>query len=462
MTTIDQKDHRHMHSPEPIATATRPAVTDPLWPHEDEAWLAALLLTNVHTGLREEALREVAPGDFRNAHIAGLWAAARALVDRGDRITARSLLAAKDGGTASAQRVLDEVATVLIRAADYRRVVAEVQRCARLRDIQQAAREINERVLHAEDAEQALSWALTRLGDIDQAHTAPEVYGWAALLDRWQHAVTEGDADDWLIPTPWADVDDVMGGGLRGGRMVVVGARPGEGKSIVAHRMAVHAAAQGHPALVFSMEMGHLEVTGRMVAGAAHIEMGEIARRDLSQHSYQRLTEWLPAARGWPLWLNDRPNLTVDYIKGVCRGQKRRGGLRVVAVDYLQLVNATDRRQSREQQVAEISRQLKQMSRELDVCVVVPAQLNRAPTARGGLPMLSDLRESGGIEADADVVMLLARGVITEKQAKDDQALAGMVGEFDGSLNVVFAKNRLGPVCNRSLTWRGGYASITD
>jgi replicative DNA helicase len=465
MTSTDQERTTTVYDPnDPIGTPTKPAVVDPLVPHEDENWLGALLGTYAHTSLRAEALREVAPAEFYNPHLGGLWAAARVVQDRGDRITRRALLgtlAAQDKGTVSAGRALDELASTVVVPGDYRRVVLEVKRCARLRAVRLALDEARGRLLKAEDADQALTWATDLLGELDADQAAPDVRAFGDLLDDWRHALDEPDASHWTIPTPWSDINDLTAGGLHGGRMYVVGARPGEGKSIAAHRMAVYAAEGGHPSLVFSMELDAPQVTGRMVAGATRIEMTEISRRSLTAKSYHTLDGWLPGARSWPLWINDKPSITVDYIKAVCRAQKRRTGLRVVAVDYLQMVNASDRRQQREQQVAEISRQLKQLARELDIAIIVPAQLNRAMASRGdGTPKLSDLRESGGIEADADVVMLLARSTVSAEDVKARPELSGMVGEFDGNIDVVFAKNRLGPTCTRTLVWRGHYMSL--
>lgn len=430
-------------------TALRPVAVDPLAPYEDEAALATLLLTYSHVAVRDDALAAVDPADFANPHLGALWAAGRRLAERGERITRRALLSEKDGGKASAERALADLDRMVPPIADMPRIIDEVRRCARLRAVVQAADEIRHRAMTAEDGDQALTWAMDRLTEIDTGTPTPEVRRWAALLDDWQHAITNPGEQHWIIPTPWSDINDVIAGGLHGGRVYVIGARPGQGKSIAAHRIAVHAAEQGQPAGVFSMEMGAFEVTGRMVAGAARIELAEISRRELTRDSFDRLDRWMPGARDWPLWVNDKPGVTVNYIKQVCRAEQRRNGLRVVAVDYLQLVNPADRSRSREQQVAEVSRQLKLLARELDVAVILPAQLNRGPAGRA--PMLSDLRESGAIEADADVVMLLARGVQLDDQGNE---------VFDGTLNVELAKNRHGPVRGMSLAWSGGYASI--
>lgn len=428
---------------------------DPLNPVDAETYLAALLVSLTRSALREEALTAVHPDEFASPHIAALWAAARGLRDDNERITARALVGRIEHGTAVAERILTRVAGHVPPAADYGRVVAEVKRCARTRAIIQAANEIAHRARVAEDPEQALTFAAERLANLDQTGAAPDVLEWSTLLDDWHHAVTN-PADDthWIIPTPWDDINDVIAGGVHGGRMYVIGARPGEGKSIAAHRIAYHAASMGHAAIVFSVEMGAHEVTGRMVAGSADVEMGEISRRQLTAHSLSKVDRLVDQVRHYPLYVVDKSDITVAYIKSVCRAQKRRTGLQVIVVDYLQLVTA-ERGKPREQQVAEISRQLKILSRELDCAVIVPAQLNRESVKRGNnKPNLSDLRESGGIEADADVVLLLARQVIT---ADEDKALAGT---FNDTLLVEIAKNRHGPVCGRELLWRGHYATL--
>ncbi|HET6291721.1 MAG TPA: DnaB-like helicase C-terminal domain-containing protein, partial [Kribbella sp.] len=419
-----------------------------LHPAEAEDFLLALLPTTALSVLRDQALTDVEPHDFWSAHHGALWAAARKLRDADQRITRRSLLAADDvKSTAAAERILDGLAAISA-PGEFSQAVADVKRCGRLRRLVQAAQRIQQRALAADDPSVALMQAhdeLRKLDSIEHPHTKARDY--RDLLIQFEAAMrAEGD-QFVVIPTPWPEFNERVAGGLHGGRLYVVGARPGQGKSIVAHQLAEHAAALGRPAMVFSAEMGTLEVIGRMVANGATIELDEISRRDLSSHSWKQFDEYKERAINFPIVVDDKPDLTLGYIRAEARAQKRRGGLDVVAVDYLQLIKP-ERNVSREQQVAEISRGLKQLSRELDVAVIVPAQLNRRADERPN-PSLADLRESGAIEADADVVMLLARR-LHEKTGKPTHLLGVHIG-----------KNRHGRVGDIELTWRGQYSRLS-
>ena len=426
------------------------APRDPLNPEQAERYLLSLLLSITLQDLRDDALTAVDPEDFWSGHHGQLWAAARSLRDSGAPITKRALLA--EAGTATTRRILDRLVDALPRPADYAGHVAEVRHCGQTRRLLVTLDRIRQRALLAEDHAQALSWAHDELAALDAGTAAaPEVLDMTALLDEFL-ADLDSDTPRRVFATPWPEVNAEIAGGLHGGRFYVIGARPGEGKSIAAHNLAEFAAAAGHSALVFSMEMGHLEVTGRVVASGARVELRDIVTRDLSPWARQQIAEYADRARSYRLAVVDKADVTMPYIKQVCRNHKRRKGLDVVVVDYLQLVHGEGSQRSREQQVAAISRQLKVLSRELDVAVVVPAQLNRDLTRRADArPQKSDLRESGGIEADADVVMLLARGVETDGDRK---------GEFNGLLNIYIDKNRHGRECHVQLPWRAHYATI--
>lgn len=174
------------------------------------------------------------------------------------------------------------------------------------------------------------------------------------------------------------------------------------------------------------------EVTARMIASGAQANYGQITRRQLDQFTHDRIEEYLAErAETLPLRIVDKTNISVEYIAATCRAVKRRHGLRVVFVDYLQLLRESDSRVARERQVAQMSRALKVLAGELDVAIVIACQLNRASVsgtgqqAGGRAPTLADLRESGSIEQDADVVILLHH-------------------RSEGDVDLVVAKNRTG------------------
>jgi replicative DNA helicase len=417
-----------------------------LAPRAEENYLVSLLTTLTTRHLRDEALAQVAPDDFSDGNLAGLWRTAQQMNSDGKTINRRSLAAAADTHGEHAERVLARFTGVVPNPADFPHALAEVKRCGALRQIVLATIRVQQRVMAAEDESEALSAAHDELAKLDQGkgHQAKHSHSFRDLLSKLDEELRNPETHR-VFPTPWAEMNDRMAGGLHPGRMYVIGARPGEGKSIAAHQVAEHAAESGHPAIVFSVEMGGVEVAGRMVANGATIEMGELSRRRLSEHGWRKFHEYRDLAQDFPLTINDRPDLNLGYIAATCRAVKRQGGLDVVVIDYLQLLKS-ERNVPREQQVAHVSRSLKQLSRELEIAVVVPAQLNRNSVARGKA-MLSDLRESGGIESDADLVALLAREMSDK-------------GEPTGYLNINLAKNRFGPICEFDLAWRPHYSRI--
>jgi replicative DNA helicase len=423
-------------------------VTD-LNPAEDEDLLVALLFAHTTRSAAEDALDVAAPEDFYSPHHGAIWKAAKALHDSGQRITGRDVKAACSP-SAAVDALVDRLSATRPSVAGYPEAVREVARCGRLRQLDQALQRSQQRALLAEDPAQAIGWAMEELANLSrQADT--EAVRFDQLLTQFLESLSD-ETPRRVFATPWDAVNEEIAGGLHGGRFYVLGARPGEGKSLAAHNMAIHAAARGHEALIFSVEMDQLEVTGRIVASGARVEMREIVRRDLSDYSYSQVLEFAERARPYPLSVVDKPDITIPYIKSVCRNHRQRHGLGVVVIDYLQLITPEPNK-SREQQVSQVSRQLKILARELNIAVVVPAQLNRETVKRStNRPVKSDLRESGGIEADADVIMLLARGVFPP-----DHNLAG---EYNGEVNIYIDKNRHGRECHLSLPWRAHYATI--
>jgi replicative DNA helicase len=206
------------------------------------------------------------------------------------------------------------------------------------------------------------------------------------------------------------------------------------------------AAERGHPVLVFSAEMGHREIAGRIMASGARAEYGGIVRGDIGPDDHARIREYHDRTRGMPLSIVDRANISVEYIAATARTHKRTRGLDVLVVDYLQLLDASDKRIVREQQVSHISRSLKMLSRELDCVVVVACQLNRGSARENRKPTLAELRESGSIEQDADVVLLLHHELVDDRPS--------------GEVEVLIAKNRTGKTGEVILPWRGYQARV--
>lgn len=224
-----------------------------------------------------------------------------------------------------------------------------------------------------------------------------------AALDRYASPRPPG------LPTGWKDLDELLGGGLRPGQLVVIGARTGIGKSILGINLAVQAAEHGTGALFASLEMHRDEVMDRIYAQMAKVELSRLTQHRLQPDDWASVQEAAERLTEVPLRIEDTPHLSMARLRALARDRTRHpAGLGLVVADYMQLVRPADSRISREQQVAEISRSMKLLAKELHVPVVALSQLNREAEKRvDKRPIISDLRESGAIEQDADVIMLL-------------------------------------------------------
>lgn len=249
-----------------------------------------------------------------------------------------------------------------------------------------------------------------------------------------------------VIPTPWAGLNDLLGG-LTPGAMYVVGARPSAGKSLVGLHLARTMAAHGAAGLV-SLEMTVDEVNMRAIAQDTGVSLTRLTRRNLTERDWQLIADRMEALSAEPLAVLDDTSATLADIRRWARALHRRRPLSGLVVDYLQLMHQDhgDRR-DRHVFVSDMSRRLKMLAGELNIPIVVLSQLNRASEGRSDpRPRMSDLRESGSIEQDADVVLLLHR------DGEDPAA----------PLEVIVAKHRNGPKGSVDLTFLGHRATVAD
>lgn len=246
------------------------------------------------------------------------------------------------------------------------------------------------------------------------------------------------------VPTGWPDLDEKLSGGMRAGSLVVVGARPSVGKSAWALSAFLAGAQVGCPGMFVSLEQSQIEIANRLLAIQSRLPFADI-EADLLTDSLDcdRLADAEDELARLPMKVIDDSSSRLSQIVASARSE-RRNGLRLVILDYLQLIHADDDRLPREQQVASLSRGLKRLARDLDCVVVCLAQLNRGIEGRDRKqPRLSDLRESGSIEQDADVVLFLDRPATYDPDAAPTEA------------NIIIAKNRNGPCGKVPLLWHG-------
>ena len=254
------------------------------------------------------------------------------------------------------------------------------------------------------------------------------------------------------VPTDFIELDELTGG-LHGGQMIVIAARPGVGKSTLALDIARSAAIHHHMATVFfSLEMSRTELAMRILSAEGKISMGRLKKGDLDTEGWTNLATLQGRIDSAPLFIDDSPNMTLVEIRAKCRRLKQRNDLKLVVLDYLQLMSSGKKVESRQQEVSEFSRSLKLLAKELDVPVIALSQLNRGSEQRTDKrPMVSDLRESGSIEQDADMVILLHR----EDMYNPD---SDRVGEAD----MIIAKHRGGPTRTIPLAFSGKYSRFNN
>lgn len=346
------------------------------------------------------------------------------------------MVGAKYGGRPYLHTLLDAVPTAA-NAGWYAKIVAGK---ARLRALTVAAASIG-RLGYNPDCEpdQAVDKAQQIMFEVGDRRTRADAHSWGQLvqptLDHIE-AVGQGTGPT-AVPTGFADLDRILGGGLFPGQLIIVAGRPSMGKSVTLLDF-VRAAGIKHqiPAALFSLEMSKEEVMTRALSAESKVPLNALRDGSLDEDDWVRLARRLgDIGDDVPIFVDDTPGLTMPEIRAKARRMAMRDGLRLLGIDYLQLITTAGRSESRQQEVSDMSRGLKLLAKELHIPVVAVCQLNRGPENRTDKrPMLSDLRESGSLEQDADVVILVHRDDYYDKDSP-------RAGEAD----FIVAKQRNGP-----------------
>jgi replicative DNA helicase len=259
------------------------------------------------------------------------------------------------------------------------------------------------------------------------------------------------------VTTGFADLDRVTTG-FYGGDLVVVGARPSMGKTALVLDFALAAAREekGNIA-IFSLEMSSIQLVRRMVSMVSGVSSHMLKNPNISAETYRRLADACEHLYSLPIHIDDSSDVTPLEMRGKCRRLKAEGGLSLVVVDYLQLMRGSRRTENRTQEISDIARGIKAMAKELKVPVIALSQLNRGVESREDKrPVLSDIRESGSIEAEADLVMLLYRDAYYK--AKEEQRDIDMNPDNVEEAEVIVAKHRNGPTGKVILGFQPSYA----
>lgn len=364
-----------------------------------------------------------------------------------DLLDSRNKLA--DIGGLSYVSTLPDQAPLIANAGHYADLVRQKSILRRLMTVMDEVT-----ALCLEDGQEAdlmLDIAAKRIYDIRENR---DVTGFESIKDIMGRTVNElasiarGKAREHLVQTGFRSLDRSLGG-LRPGALIIIAARPGMGKSALALNIAQKAATLYRvPAAVFSLEMSKEEIGNRMLSAQSQINSRALNTGELHPDDWDKISRALPFLYAAPIYIDDRSGTGVMEMMSKCRQLKIENKLGLVIIDYLQLMSSggSNRTESRQQEISEISRSLKIMAKELNVPVIALSQLSRACEARQDKkPLLSDLRDSGAIEQDADVVMFLFREHYYDT---DHQPLEVEDAE------VIIAKNRQGETGSIHLSWR--------
>ena len=255
------------------------------------------------------------------------------------------------------------------------------------------------------------------------------------------------------IPTGFADLD-YKTAGLHDSDLILVAARPAMGKSAFALNIATNAAINAKkPVIIFNLEMSKSQLVNRMLCSEAMVDSNKIRTGKIDEEDWIKLATALGPLSEAPIYIDDTPGISIAEIRAKCRKLKLEKNIGLIVIDYLQLIQGSGKRNaSREQEISEISRSLKILAKELDVPVIALSQLSRAAEARQDhRPMLSDLRESGAIEQDADIVMFLYRDDYYNPDS-----------EKKNIAEVILAKHRAGSTGTVELLWMGNYTKFAN
>lgn len=411
-----------------------------------------------------DVLERLRPGDFYRPAHQNVYDAILDLYGRGEPADAVTVAAELDrrgllrriGGAPYLHTLIATVPTAA-NAGYYAGIVAEKAILRRL--VEAGTRVVQYGYAGADGAEvgDVVDRAQAEIYDVTEQRTAEDFIALADLLQPTMDEIDAIASNGGIargVPTGYRDLDELTNG-LQPGQMIVVAARPGIGKSTVAMDVLRSCSIKhGLPGIIFSLEMSKSEIVMRMLSAEAKIPLADMRSGRMSDQDWTRLAGRMSELSQAPLYIDDSPNLTMMEIRAKARRLKQRAGLSLIVIDYLQLMSSSGRRyESRQQEVSDLSRSIKLLAKELEVPILALSQLNRGPEQRADKrPMLSDLRESGSLEQDPDIVLLLHRPDAFDPH--DPRA---------GEAEMIVAKHRSGRMGDRiMLAHRASYATYCD
>ena len=429
-------------------------------PHNEEAEKSVLGAVMLNKDVLSEVLEEVTADDFYNESHREIFRAIWELYKENtavDMLTVCEELKKRKaldmaGGRAYIATLTAEVPSTA-NAVEYAKIVAEK---ATLRQMIKTSEDITEKGYDAKmDAGEILDYAESGIFKIAQKRQKNDYAKIQdVLLTNIKIIDQAAQNKDKIvgIPTGFKDIDEKTSG-LQRSDLIIVAARPAMGKTAFALNIAQQSAVKaGSSVIIFSLEMSKEQLGQRLLAMQARVEMQKLKQGDLDRKDWDRITMALDELNNTKIVIDDTPGISIMEMRNKCRRLKAEQGLDLVVIDYLQLMSLQSKTDNRQQEISAISRNLKLLAREMDCPVIVLSQLSRAPEQRQDhRPILSDLRESGSIEQDADIVIFLYRDDYYNENT-----------EKPGVCEVNIAKHRSGPTDKVELTWVSRYTKFSD
>lgn len=424
--------------------------------HLERALIGVCLLQPL---LIDEAAALLMDGDLYHPQHQTIWDAMVSLHHAGQpvdalTVTDRILSSGTPIGDSTIGAVLDVQADAGYNrsAARYARTVAGL---GQLRRLQAVCKEVLDRCYERlGEPEDILEWAQQAVYDVgaERRSLVEPITIQAAIAEFISDLETNPGTPAGIVSTGLRDLDDKIIG-LRPGQLVTVAGRPGMGKSLLGSQIAVHAASAGQPTMFVTIEMSVPELTERIIGAEARVDLQRLRTRTLINQDWDRISPTIDKLDPTPLFILDDPGATIASIRAQARRLSAgKTGLSLIVVDYLQLMTATSKRDNRQVEVAEMSSGLKRLARDLGVPVVALAQLNRSLEMRADKrPTLSDLRESGAIENDSDVVIGIYRDDYYDPDSPDR-----------GTAELIVLKQRNGPTGSATVSYLGHHGLFVD
>lgn len=431
-------------------------------PHNVEAEQSILSAILIENRTLPEVLEILSEQDFYRGVHSKIFKGMVELFERNepaDLVTLTNLLKEQGqlesvGGASYLAELVDTV-PMAVNASHHAKIIKEKATLRRL--IERSAAITTKCFEDRGDVEEVLDFAERSIFDISENKVKPSFFALKDILTDTYKAVEEAYANKVLVtgvPTGFQDLDQKTSG-FQPGELIVIAGRPSMGKTALALNIARNSSLQtGEPAAIFSLEMSKEQLSLRMLSAEAGVDSSRMRGGFLSQTDLARINRAAGALYDIPIFIDDSPAISALEIRAKARRMKMEKGLCLITVDYLQLMKGRASAERRDLEISEISRSLKALAKELNIPVVALSQLNRKVEERTNKrPVLSDLRESGAIEQDADVIIFIYRDKVYNKDLDPSRMLLA---------ELIVAKQRNGPIGTVNLTFLEEYTRFED